>query len=135
MRASAVAGADVKMSLRDGYVVIALRGELDLSTAASVMPAFMAPAESGAVIIVDLADLAFVDCSSLRELASARAQARRAGGDLLLVGPQPIVLRLLLLTDMINHWQEFTSVDDAVSGGAGGARPVCRTPEAAGGVG
>ena len=130
-----VAGADVKMSLRDGYVVIALRGELDLSTAASVMPAFMAPAESGAGIIVDLADRAFVDCSSLRELASARAQARRAGGDLLLVGPQPIVLRLLLLTDMINHWQEFTSVDDAVSGGAGGARPVCRTPESAGGVG
>ena len=104
------------MSLRDGYVVIALRGELDLCTAASVMPAFMAPAESGAGIIVDLADLAYVDCSSLRELASAREQARRTGGDLLLAGPQPIVLRLLLLTDMINHWPEFTSVDEAVSG-------------------
>jgi anti-sigma B factor antagonist len=128
-----VAGAHVKMSLRDGYVVIALRGELDLCTAASVMPAFMAPAESGARIIVDLADLAFVDCSSLRELASAREQARRAGGDLLLVGPQPIVLRLLLLTDVINHWPEFTSVDDAVSG-AGGARPACLAPQLAAAV-
>ena len=129
-----MAGASVKMSLRDGYVVIALRGELDLCTAASVMPAFMAPAESGAGIIVDLADLAYVDCSSLRELASAREQARRTGGDLLLAGPQPIVLRLLLLTDMINHWPEFTSVDEALSG-AGGAPPVRVAAEAAGGVG
>jgi anti-sigma B factor antagonist len=110
----------VKTSLRDGYVIIALLGELDGRTAASVVPAFMASATPGAGIIVDLADLAFMDCSSLRELASAREQARRVGGDLLLAGPQPIVLRLLLLTDMINHWPEFTSVDDAVSG-AGGA--------------
>jgi anti-sigma B factor antagonist len=129
-----VAGAYVKMSLRDGYVVIALRGELDLCTAASVMPAFMAPAESGAGIIVDLADLAFVDCSSLRELASARAQARRAGGDLMLVGAQPMVLRLLFHTDVINHWPEFASVDEALSG-AGGAPPVRVAAEAAGGVG
>jgi anti-anti-sigma factor len=115
MRASAVTGAYVKISLRDGYVVIALRGELDMCTAASVMPAFMAPAESGAGIIVDLVDLAFMDCGSLRELASTRAQARRAGGDLMLAGPQPIVLRLLLRTDVINHWPEFASVEEAIS--------------------
>jgi anti-anti-sigma factor len=63
------------------------------------------------------ADLAFMDCSSLRELASTRAQARRAGGDLMRAGPQPIVLRLLLLllTDVINHWPEFASVEEAAS--------------------
>jgi anti-anti-sigma factor len=123
MRASAVAGAYVKMSLHDGYVVIALRGELDVCTAASVVPAFMAPAAAGAEMIVDLADLAFMDCGSLRELASARAQARRAGGDLLLAGPQPIVLRLLSLTDIFNHWPEFASVEEAVSGAR--TRSVC----------
>jgi anti-anti-sigma factor len=123
MGAGAVTGAYVRISLRDAYTVIALRGELDMCTAASVMPAFMAPAESGAGIIVDLADLAFMDCSSLRELASAREQARRAGGDLMLADPQPIVLRLLLLTDVINHWPEFASVEEAVSV-AGRAPPV-----------
>jgi anti-sigma B factor antagonist len=128
-----VPGAYVKMSLRDGYVVIALGGELDVCTAAGVVPAFMAPAASGAGIVVDLADLAFMDCGSLRELASARAQARRAGGDLLLVGPQPIVLRLLFLTDMFNGRPEFASVDDAVSR-AGGASTAGRLPEAAGGT-
>jgi anti-sigma B factor antagonist len=130
MRASAVVDASVKMSLRDGYVVIALGGELDVCTAAGVVPAFTAPATSGAGIIVDLADLAFMDCGSLRELVSARAQARRAGGDLVLVGAQPIVLRLLSLTGMFNGWPEFASVDDA----AGGATPIRLAPEAAGGV-
>jgi anti-sigma B factor antagonist len=125
-----VPGAYGKMSARDGYVILALRGELDVCTVTSVVPALVALAETGARIVVDLADLAFMDCRSLRELASARAQARRAGGDLLLAGPQPIVLRLLFLTDMINHWPGFASVDEAV-GVARGAPPACLEPEVA----
>ena len=82
----------------DGRAVVALRGELDICTAADAVCALTAAAASGSRIIVDLADLAFMDCSALRELVSARAQARRAGGDLLLAGPQPPVLRLLFLT-------------------------------------
>jgi len=104
------------MSARAGYVIVALHGELDVCTAADVMPALMASAASGSRVIVDLADLAFMDCGSLRELASARARAQLAGGDLLLAGPQPIVLRLLLLTEMISHWPVFISVNEAVSG-------------------
>lgn len=41
----------------------------------------------------------------------------------MLVGPQPIVLRLLFLTDVINDWPEFARVDEAVSG-VEGARSV-----------
>jgi anti-sigma B factor antagonist len=125
-----VGDAYAKMSLRDGYVVVALRGELDVCTIGSVAPAFAASAASGADIVVDLADVAFMDCCSLRELASARAQARRTGGELMLAGPQPIVQRLLFLTDVINHWPEFASVDEAVSGAAG-APPVRLAPRAA----
>jgi anti-sigma B factor antagonist len=116
MGASAVSDVDVKTSVRAGYVVVTLRGEFDVTTAPDDVRAPMAPSVSGPQVIVDLADLAFMDCGSLRELVSARTQSRRAGGDLLLAGPQPIVLRLLLLTDMINHWPVFTSVDEAASG-------------------
>ena len=97
-------------------MVVTLRGQFDVTTAPDDVRTLMAPSVSGPQIVVDLADLAFMDCGSLRELVSARTRSRRAGGDLLLVGPQPIVLRLLFLTDAINHWPVFTSVDEAVSG-------------------
>jgi len=113
MRASAVVCVDVEMTLGAGCVVVTLHGELDVSIAASVAPAFTAPAASGAVIIVDLADVAFMDSCSLRELTSARARARRAGGDLLLAGPQPIVLRFLSLTGIFGPWPVSASVDEA----------------------
>jgi anti-sigma B factor antagonist len=128
---SAVVGADVKTSVRAGYVVVALRGELDICTAADGVRALTAAAASGSRIIVDLTDLAFMDCSALRELVSARMQAWRAGGDLLLAGPQPPVLRLLVLTDMLDLFQVFACVDEAVSGAAS-APPVPLTPELAG---
>jgi anti-sigma B factor antagonist len=118
-----VPGAAVKMSLRADHVVAALRGELDVCTVPDIVPALMASVSSGSGIVVDLADLAFLDCGSLRELVSARAKARLAGGDLVLACPQPIVLRLLLLTEMIGHWPVFASVDEAVSGGRGISQP------------
>ena len=112
----AVPGVSVKMSLRAEYVVAALRGELDVCTAPDIVPGLMASAAAGSGIVIDLADLAFMDCGSLRELVSARAKARLAGGDLVLACPQPIVLRLFLLTEMIGHWPVFASVEEAVSG-------------------
>jgi anti-anti-sigma factor len=82
--------------------------------------ALRAHAARGARIVVDLAGVTFMDCGSLHELMSVRAQARRAGGDLVLAGPQPIVLRLLSLVsaaDMIGQCPVFASVHDAVNGG------------------
>ena len=124
-------GVDVKSSERPGYVIVTMRGEFDVTTARDDVCALMAPSVSGPQIVVDLADLAFMDCGSLRGLVSARAQSRQAGGDLLLAGAQPIVLRLLFLTDMIDHWPVFTSVDEAVSG-AWGAPSVPGTPKGGG---
>ena len=69
-----------------------------------------------------------MDCYSLSELMAVRAQARRAGGDLVLAGPQPAVLRLLIMRDIASHWLVFTSVDEAASG-AGSARLSPSRPE------
>ena len=126
-------GVRVEKSARAGCVVIALRGELDLCTAADGLRALTALAAATARIIVDLEELAFMDCYSLHELVAVRAQARRAGGDLVLAGPQPTVLRLLVLCDTVSHGLVFTSVDEAVRG-AGRAPVVPVTPGAAGGA-
>jgi hypothetical protein len=56
----------------------------------------LAAAVVRAVVIVDLAGLAYLDCSSLGVLAGARERARRAGGDVMLARPRGAVARLLL---------------------------------------
>jgi anti-sigma B factor antagonist len=77
----------------DGRVVVALRGELDITDAVSVAAALAAVAAREPEIIVDLAGLEFIDCSGVAALARGRTQARHAGGDLRLAAAQQQVLR------------------------------------------
>jgi anti-sigma B factor antagonist len=112
----------VRLSIREygGYVVIALDGELDVNDAASVADALAAVAARDPQIIVDLAALEFIDCCALGALCRARAQARQAGGDLLLAAPHGPVRRILALTGLIDVFSVHASVQDA----ARIARPV-----------
>jgi anti-sigma B factor antagonist len=77
--------------------VLALRGELDLSDRAELSSRLAAVVSCGPWVIVDLANLAYIDCCSLGVLAGARERAQLAGGDVLLAGPRGAVARLLLL--------------------------------------
>ena len=133
MTARAMPGVSAEKSARAGCVVVTLRGELDVCSAADGLSALTAPAAAGARVVVDLAQLAFMDCYSLNQLMAVRAQARQAGGDLVLAGPQPIVLRLLVLCDVVSHGLVFASVDEAASG-AGSAPSALVMSGAAGGV-
>jgi anti-anti-sigma factor len=105
-----------------GHVVVALRGELDIADAASVM-AVLAAAAGNPRIIVDLAALVFVDSSGVAALVRGRNLARRAGGDLLLAAPRGPVRRILALTGLIGVFSVRASVEQAVQA-AGGSRPV-----------
>jgi anti-sigma B factor antagonist len=81
----------IELSTRegDGHVVVALRGELDVTEAADVAASLAVVAASGRDVIVDLEGLELIDSSGLAVLARARQHARRAGCDLLLAAPQP----------------------------------------------
>jgi anti-sigma B factor antagonist len=104
------------VSERAGYVVVALHGELDTLSAADAARMLMAAAAPQLRIIVDLAEVTFMDCRSAHELISARAQVRQAGGDLLLAAPQPRVLRLLSLLDLIDLLPVVSSAEEAING-------------------
>jgi anti-sigma B factor antagonist len=99
---------DLSTRERDGQVVVALRGELDVVDAASV--AAVAARERD--VIVDLAPLEFIDSSGVAALERARRHARHAGGDLLLAGPQQQVLRVLALTSLIDVFSVHASVKE-----------------------
>lgn len=104
---------DVSTSERDGQVVVVLRGVLDVVDSVSVAAALAALAVREQEIVVDLADLVFMDSSGVAALVHGRKQARLAGGELLLAAPQPQVLRVLTLTRLIDVFRVCASVDEA----------------------
>jgi anti-sigma B factor antagonist len=90
--------------------VLALRGDLDISDWAELSSQLAAAVSCVPWVIVDLTNLAYMDCSSLGVLTGARERARLAGGDVLLAGPRSAVARLLLLTGRGRVFSVFPSV-------------------------
>ncbi|MGE0877143.1 MAG: STAS domain-containing protein [Acidimicrobiia bacterium] len=68
--------------------VLGLAGEIDLATIPVVRQRLHAAvaARPGQVVVVDLADVTFVDSAGIGILLGARRRARSSGGDLRLVG-------------------------------------------------
>jgi anti-anti-sigma factor len=93
--------------------VLALRGELDVTIAAELSAELAGLMSRERWVIVDLAGLSFIDCSSLGVLAGARRQARTAGGDVLLAGPRGVVARVLALTGRDQVFPVFPGVGPA----------------------
>ena len=112
----------------DGRVVVVLRGELDVTEAASVAAALTEVAARERQIIVDLAGLEFIDSSGLAALVRARQHARRAGCDLLLAAPQQQVLRMLAVTRLIDVFAVHACADEVA--GFAGRIPVAIGPAA-----
>ena len=106
------------------YVVVALRGELDTTNAAGTARILQAAVAPQLRIIVDLAEVTFVDCSSLGGLLRVQRLARQGGGGVLLAAPAANVLRLLCLTCADEVFGVHASVDAAVAS-------IERRPEAA----
>ncbi len=85
--------------------LVALHGELDLVTAEGL--AQWLGELSGSEIVIDLAALTFVDSSGIGAIARAHQLLSESGASLVLVRPQPHVLRLLELTGLtgwVGEW-------------------------------
>jgi anti-sigma B factor antagonist len=104
---------DLRTVERDGLAVVGLRGALDAADAAGVAVSLAGVVAGHPDIIIDLADLAFIDCGGLWALAGAREQAGRAGGGLLLAAPQRLVLQVLALTGLAGAFSVHPSLAQA----------------------
>lgn len=89
----------------DGGRVIAPRGELDASSRPVLAGHLSAP--HGSLIVVDLAQLTFLDSSGLGALHEARRKAIEDGGNLVVCNPVPMVRRVFEITGLdtwITDW-------------------------------
>ena len=82
--------------LADGSVRVCAHGELDMATASTLERALVdCTREHHSRVIVDLADVPFMDASGLRVLLSAHDRQRKDDGELVITHPSRQVVRLL----------------------------------------
>jgi anti-sigma B factor antagonist len=99
---------------RDGAIVVRLAGELDLYNVGEVNDALsIASAEQPERLVIDLADVDFVDSTALGAIIEARQ--RLAGVQLLLAAPGPEVRRALEVSGLASHLDVRDSVEDALA--------------------
>jgi anti-sigma B factor antagonist len=94
-------GADlltVSASAREGYTLVSLRGEVDVTVRVRLCAALTAQVTAETPhLVVDLAGLAYIDASCVQVLWRVSRMAEGAGGRLGLVAPQPLVARVIEL--------------------------------------
>jgi anti-sigma B factor antagonist len=114
---------DVSLGHAGATPLVALRGELDVSTTPKVEHALLQlEGEGASVIIIDLRGLTFLDSSGLRLILEADARARREDRRLLVVPGPPEVQRVfrVTLTDARIEFVEDPLAIEPIEGGAGG---------------
>jgi anti-sigma B factor antagonist len=97
--------------------VVSLRGELD-SGSASMLRAYLSviPRTAAARVVVDLADLAFIDSTGLAVLVGYRKRTQGQGGSFALAAPQTAVRRLLSTTGLLSWFEVHDTVAQALAG-------------------
>ncbi len=96
------------------WTVVNVRGELDLSTSATLRAALDAGLGKGTPprIAVDLTDVSFMDSSSLGILVTCLKEVHDRGGELRLVGVQGSPAKVIALTGLDSAFTIEASVAD-----------------------
>jgi anti-anti-sigma factor len=103
-----------------GYVIAALRGELDIASAPTLrdqLLGLLRPAECR--LIIDLSAVSYADASGLAVLVGTGRRAGLLGGHLRLAAPTPEVARVLSITGLNQQLDVFPTVHAAITGPPG----------------
>ncbi len=85
----------LEIDTSDGVVTV--RGDIDMGTIGELVEVLE---QLGGTVVVDLAEVTFLDSSGLQGMLDARRVARERGDDLILRRPSPPVSRILEMTDL-----------------------------------
>ena len=104
--------------LPDGTAVIRPEGRLNMVSADRLRSGIETLVSDGCGrVVVDLAEVSFMDSSGLGALIGGVKAARRAGGDLRIAAPPDQVRLVLRLTNMERILPPHDTVESAVQGG------------------
>lgn len=92
-------------------VVVRVRGELDLHTAPVLHHALLEACSSADHVVVDLAEVTFMDCAALHSVVAARRRLRSRGGELVVRSAAGRCLRLLAVTGLLELLEPAGSSD------------------------
>ncbi|MEU5879316.1 STAS domain-containing protein [Spirillospora sp. NPDC047279] len=100
----------------DGLTVVSLRGELDIANADDLRQELQsARREHGDDVVLDLADLEFMDSHGLSVIIAGFKAASAAGGGLVIAAPRPIVRRTLDITGIGGRVTITDTVEGAIA--------------------
>ena len=103
---------------RNGYAILAVRGEVDVYTAPRLRERLVELVSQGKhQIIVDLEGVDFLDSTGLGVLVGALKRLRAAGGGLSLVCDKEPLLKIFRITALDQVFPLFATVDAVTEAG------------------
>ena len=107
---------DIRESLREGVVILSLKGRLTVGEASTVREQCNAVAAGGNVnVLLNLEHVEYIDSTGLGALVICFTSLKKAGGALKLVNPNKRNIELLLLTKLHTIFEVFSDEQDAVN--------------------
>ena len=101
---------------QNGVTIFVLEGRVDSEGAVDLDLALQtAVSENKARLILEMAEVRYINSAGLRTLADILTQAKESGGDLKLVELNPKVLRVLQIIGFDKFFSIYPSVDEALS--------------------
>ena len=103
----------IEVQHEQGYAIVAVAGEIDISTVTGLRECLFELAASGRPLLVDLDQVTFIDSAGLSVLVGTAKRAAAHGGSLYAACARPKIRKLFRLTGLDRRIPLARTLDEA----------------------